>query len=318
MPRSIGANNRVYGKKESAYGTAPGGNFIQLPFYSFSLDTEQGRTAPTVIGVGTTRDPAAPNLDVVNVTGDAVVPVDLINIGHWLSILFGAPVTTGAGPDYTHTFKSGAATMPSWALEQAFPDVPQFFMQTGVRANTLQMNFSPSGEARATIGLVGQGTTLAGTTAAGTPTQATFTAFNQFQASIKRDGSPIGNVTEGSLNFSNNVEQVRTIRGDGKIEGADPGITNGAGSIRVRFADTTLLTAATGNTPVALELGYTISASRSLLITLHEVYLPRAKIATETTGGVSADFPFQASVNLVAGCMLTAVLKNQSAGATYS
>jgi hypothetical protein len=52
------------------------------------------------------------------------VPVDVINIGHWLRLLLGAPTTTGTTPNYTHSFGSGAATLPSQAIEVGYPDVP--------------------------------------------------------------------------------------------------------------------------------------------------------------------------------------------------
>jgi hypothetical protein len=62
------------------------------------------------------------------------VPVDLINIGHWLRLLLGAPTTTGS-TNFIHTFGSGAASLPSNAMEIGYPDVPSFDVCTGVRAD---------------------------------------------------------------------------------------------------------------------------------------------------------------------------------------
>ncbi|MGK7870910.1 hypothetical protein [Falsiroseomonas sp. E2-1-a20] len=70
------------------------------------------------------------------------MPVDLINIGHWLRLLLGAPTTTGT-TNYIHTFGSGAAWLPSNAMEIGYPDVPSFAVCTGVRADTLERTSLP-------------------------------------------------------------------------------------------------------------------------------------------------------------------------------
>lgn len=315
MARAIGANSKLYGKVETTYGTAATGNYNQLPFYSFDLGSSQPLITPTVIGVGANRDPAAPIKDVLSVEGNAVVPVDLVNIGHWLKLMFGAPTTTGS-TDFTHTYKSGG-TLPSYSFEIAMPDVPEYPLAVGVRGGTLALDFSPSGEARATIGLIGQGETRPTTSGAGTPITQTFSPFGQFQGSIKRNGTSIASVVAATLNYSNNLEAVRTIRSDGKIEGADPGITNVSGEIRVRYADTTLMGDALAGTSISLELGYTISATKSLLLTVPECYLPKPKTGVAGPAGVEASFEFQGAYNSGQAAALVAVLKNQSAGTVY-
>ena len=135
--------------------------------------------------------------------------------------------------------------------------------------------FTRSGLAAATISAIAQGETRFGTTQGGTPTSLTFSRISQFQGSIKRAGSPVGNLTGGSVTYSNNLEKIETIRDDGLIEGADPTIAALTGRIDVRFADTTLIDLAADGTPVALEFAYTLSAQAKLVLTAHEVYLPK-------------------------------------------
>jgi hypothetical protein len=154
---------------ETIYGTPPSGNWRRMPFLSINLGAELPLLDNDVIGVGTNRDPGAPFLDTVTVRGQAVVPVDLANIGHWLRLLFGAPTTTGTNPNFTHTFGSGAASLPSNSIEIAYPDVPSYDVCTGVRADALEIDFSPTGPATATIGLMGQGSTRSSTSSAGAP-----------------------------------------------------------------------------------------------------------------------------------------------------
>ena len=317
MARAIGANCALLMIPEATYGTAPSGDWRRMPFLSCDLGAEQPLLDADVIGLGGNRDAAAPFLDTVTVSGSAVVPVDLNNIGHWLRLLLGAPVTTGT-TNFTHSFGSGAAALPSNAIEVGYPDVPSYDLVTGVRADTLEIDFSPTGPATASFGLIGQGSVRTGASAGGTPTTAAYTAFNKAQGSISRAGAPLAQVTGAKLTHSNGIETVRTIRADRKIEGADPGIARATGQITVRFASTTLLTQAQDAAPAEFAFAYTIDANRSLTFTLHEVYLSLAKTPIEGPGGVEAVFDFRAAFNATAARMMTVALRNQQAAANYA
>jgi hypothetical protein len=318
MPRAIGANCRLLMIPEATYGTAPAGDWLRMPFLSCDLGAEQPLLDADVIGVGSNRDPAAPFLDTVTVAGQAVVPVDLINIGHWLRLLLGPPTSTGTSPNFIHSFGSGAAALPSNSIEIGYPDVPNYDLCTGVRADTLEIDFSPTGPATATFGLMGQGSTRGASSSGGTPTSAAYTAFNKAQGAISRNGSALAQVTGARLTYANGMEMVRTIRADRKVEGVDPGIARATGQITARFADTTLLTQAQNNVPAEFAFSYAIDANRSLTFMLHEVYLALAKTPIEGPAGVEASFDFRAAFNATATRMMTAVLKNQQAGTEYA
>jgi hypothetical protein len=60
----------------------------------------------------------------------------------------------------------------------------------------------------------------------------------------------------------------------------------------VRFADTTLVDLAAGGTPVDLEFGYALSAQAKLVLTAHEVYLPKTKLAVEGRGRCAGKLRF--------------------------
>jgi hypothetical protein len=318
MPRAIGANCRLLMIPEATYGTAPAGDWLRMPFLSCDLGAEQPLLDADVIGVGSSRDPAAPFLDTVTVQGLAVGPVDLVNIRLWLRLLLGAPSTTGTSPNFIHSFASGAAALPSNSIEIGYPDVPSYDLCTGVRADTLEIDFSPTGPATATFGLMGQGSTRGASSSGGTPTSATYTAFNKAQGAISRNGAALAQVTGARLTYANGMEMVRTIRADRKVEGVDPGVARATGQITARFADTTLLTQAQNNAAAEFAFSYTIDANRSLTFTLHEVYLALAKTPVEGPGGVEASFEFRAAFNATATRMMTAVLKNQLAGTEYT
>lgn len=310
MARAYGANLDVRAQFETTYGTPPGGNWISLPIVSTTLGAEQPLIANAVLGLG--REPVDPLHDVIRDEGDVVVPLDVRNFGHWLTLLLGHPLTTGSDP-YVHTFTSGAAVLPSLSLQIGMPEVPKYFVHSGLVANTLQLRFQRSGRADATFGCIAQGEAQFNTAQGGTPTRAALGFYSQFQGSIQLNGAELANVTQATLSFSNNMEKVEVIRADGKIAGADPALVAVSGQIDVRFADDSLLTAATSGTPVALELAYTIDADTAVIFTIPRVFLPKPKLPVQGPGGIQASFQWQAARATVGGHALTVTLKNDVA-----
>ena len=307
MARAYGANASLLAAFEPTYGTTPTGDFGKIPFVSTTLGSEQGLIANDLIGLG--RDPSAPIRDVIKVEGDIVIPIDLRNIGMWLKALLGSPVSLG-DTAHTHTFVSGNSGLPSLSLETGLPDIPAYFLASGVMANSLQVKFARSGAADATLGLIAQGEVKRTASADVTPTTLPITRFNQYQGSIKKNGQALGNVVAAQLTYSNNLARIETIRSDGKIEGADPTVASLTGNLEVRFADTELIDAATNNTPLELTFSYVIDATKSLTFIAHEVYLPKPKLSISGPGGIQATFDWQAAKNTVAGHMLTVQLVN--------
>ncbi|MBF0153257.1 MAG: hypothetical protein HQL64_05905 [Magnetococcales bacterium] len=314
MARAYGANATLLLKRETTYGVQPAGNFVKMPFNKCSLGSEQGLIDDPVLGQG--RDPLAPLRDVINDAGEIVIPVDPRYLGIWLTGIFGDPITTGTGP-YTHAFGSGAADIPSYCIEVGFSQVPAFFMHKGVKFDSIALEFQRSGAAAATVHAIAQGETRNSSSQGGTPTALTFNRISQFQGSIKKGGSLLANLTAGSITYSNNLEKIEAIRDDGLIDGADPTIASLTGKIDVRFADTTLIDAATDGTPVDLAFAYTIDSGNKVTFTAHEVYLPKPKLAVEGPGGVQASFDFQGARSTAAGRMLTVTLINDLNGTEY-
>jgi hypothetical protein len=310
MARARGANAILAAAFETVYGTPPAGGYKKLPFVSSALGEEQKLIESDLLGLG--REPLPPSKDVASNEGDVVVPVDLRNFGYWLKLLLGAPTTTGTGP-YTHTFVSGALALPSMAIEIGLPDVPSYGMNFGVRANSMTIQMQRSGLLNATMGLIAQGETRSASSGAGTPAEAAIERFGQGQGAIKRNGVALGNVVSAELTYSNNLDKVETIRPDGRIEDADPAMVAATGNVVVRFANTTLLDQALDGTACELSFGWEIDANRSLLFTLHEVYLPRPKLPVSGPGGIQATFAFQAAKDPSLNKTMTAVLVNDVA-----
>lgn len=222
---------------------------------------------------------------------------------------------TGGGTE--HVFSSGHASLPSYATEVGMPNVPAYFMHTGVMINSLALDFQRSGAASATINAIAQAENRTNASQAGTPQSLTFNRISQFQGAISSGGTPLGNLTSGSVTYSNNLERIETIRDDGLIDGADPTIAALTGTIEVRFADTTLIDQASSGTHVDLSFSYTLNAGMKLTLVAHEVYLPKPKLAIDGPSGVQARFDFQGAFNEAEGKMMTISLLNDLDGTQY-
>jgi hypothetical protein len=311
MARARGANAVMAAAFETTYGTAPVSGFKKLPFVSSALGDEQNLIASDLLGYG--REPLPPSRDVVNNDGDAVVPVDLRNFGYWLKLLMGAPTSVDNSGVITHTFVSGALTLPSMAIEIGMPEVPSYGMNVGVRANTMKIQLQRSGLLNATMSLIAQGETKAGVSAAGAPSEAAIERFSQFMGEIKRNGTALGHIVSAELSYMNNLDKVEVIRPDGRIEDADPAMVAITGSVNVRFADTVLLDQATSGDPCELSFGWAIDADKSLLFTVHSAFLPKPKTPIQGPGGIQAAFAWQAAKDPTLLKTCTVVLVNDVA-----
>jgi hypothetical protein len=307
MARAQGARSQLALAFESVYGTAPVSGFTKMPFATSSLGSEQPLLNSEILGYG--RDPLAPIKDAVSADGDISVPIDAAGFGFWLKAAFGAPTTTGAGP-YTHEFVSGNWSLPSMSIEVGLPEVPHFGMFSGVMVDQLSWTMQRSGLLTATVGLIAQGEVVDTSSNAGTLASIDLVRFGHFNGTVKREGVSLGNVVSTQINYANNLDRIETIRADGKIDGADPGMAMMTGNIEVRFADSTLLTQATNGDPCELEFAYALGSGESLTVTVHAVYLPKPRIEVGGPQGVQATFDWQAAKAASPARMCTVELVN--------
>ena len=127
--------------------------------------------------------PTTPN-HLMPAVAQRAVPEALIQ---QLKALFGEPTSVGTGV-VTHTFASGKPSLPSLTLETGLPDIPAWFVASGVMVNSLQVGFARSGAANATVGLVAQGEVRRTATLDDTPASRDLQRFNQFQGQVLREG----------------------------------------------------------------------------------------------------------------------------------
>ena len=120
----------------------------------------------------------------------------------------------------------------------------------------------------------------------------------------------MANIVSANATYSNNLEKIETIRNDGKVEAIDLGVASLSGSISARYGDNELLDKARAGTPVDVELGYQLSDNLKLVITCHEVYLPKPKRSIDGPGGIECSYDFQGAKDQTLGKMMTVTLVN--------
>lgn len=311
MPRALGSNAKAFGAFEQIPGTPPaaGGTWFGLPFVSHNLGETRPLLPSDLLGQG--REMQDPTPDVATNDGDFVVPVDVRNIGRWLKLAFGAPVDApGQNGEEVHTFTSGAAVLPSMAIEVGAPEVPAFSTHRGCRLNQLKITQARSGLLNATCSMIAIGETpIAGVSAANPGAVAAFpvTRFPNATGYVMKDGAQLGSVVGSDITVSNNLEKVETIQPDGRIEDSDPGMVDVSGSVTVRFKDIVLYQAATAGTPIELDLGWA-TGPHGLVFKMPRVFLPAVKRPVTGPKGIQAQFNY--SVSGASAAAVTAVLTN--------
>lgn len=317
MNRALGWDGELLVKEETTYGmAAAAGGYFQLPFNSHDLDsTSQLIDSPEL---GTGRDMDTPVRGAVDVGGDVAFLARVENIGFWLKMLLGAPVTTGSSPNFIHTFTSHKETIPSFTAELGYSKVPRYVQLTGCMVNSMQWNMERTGNVAPVVSIIGQGISENAATQSGTggdaPTRLAGTRFGTFQGSVKSGGTALGIIESVDFTMSNGLEPVEVIQSNGFIGGIDLGKFGVSGTMVARYENQTLLDAASGNTDISLEFEYEIDSNTGLVITLGKVRLPKVKRSVEGPGGVSVSFEFMAhSTKASMERLLTAVLKNQRA-----
>jgi hypothetical protein len=309
---AMGAPARFYWLEETTEGTAPGGNWQQFPAFSLSIGAPTGLQSDSLLSANARRNAADPYQSVARVEGSARVPLDTFHFARWLRLLMGSPTTSGS-TNFTHVWKSGGNTLPSRAIEKAYPTISRFEVATGVRANTMEVEIGPDGAAVANIGLMCLAEALAGTTAAGTPVVTSFTRFHRTQGSISRAGSALAGITGGTIRYSNGMQAVPTIGSGLGIGGIDFGEVTGGGNITARFASHDLESAARALTAASITYTLTINANLSIEFHYPRCFLEPTSAAIEGPGGITRSYNFIAADDSSDASLLRVTLKNQTA-----
>lgn len=313
MAQARGYMGQLVADFESTFGTSPGTKKGKiLTFNTMEVVGKQNLIDPgTITGTRNSVEPGKGNL---SVDGSISVPLDLTAIGYWLKGVFGAPTTTGAGPDYTHVFKIGN-TQPSMVLEKGFTDIAQYMRYNGCKISTFKLPFGGDGEAVVSMDIMGATEAIGSTVYDAAATAVTMTRLNNFQASIKEGGTTLAIVQSGDFTLNMGLDGNQYVLGTNGTRGDIPeGIINVTGTLKTLFTDATLLNKGINNTITSLELTYTIAANQSLTFTFPEVLFERTSPPISGPVGVVCDMSWRAFYKTDSNKSAVMVtLKNQTA-----
>lgn len=226
-----------------------------------------------------------------------------------------APVSQSATGTNTVTFPGKITLAPttghtndSFSVEQWYSDITQSEVYSGNRLNTMAINLPATGMATIDLAFLGKDLVaradLSGSPAAtvqysssssAATTSGLLTAVNGV---LVVNGTPVGNVTGMTINYSGNASNVAVV-GSNYSPDVFMGRINVTGQVQVLFQDATMrdlfLNEGTATIIVALAVDST-ATTEFMTITL-----PRCKFggATKNDGetGLSLTMPFQALLN---------------------
>ncbi len=296
---------------------APADSYVAIPFYSHTLNRNQKLEQDDVLGEGRGRNPGDSTDGLVDHGGDLVVPFDLGNAGLWLRGLLGEPATTNNAGDYTHIFKSGAASLPAHTIEIKHKD-DDYAQHIGMMVDKLSVAMAREGGYRKlTASLKGRTETSPSPTAsAAGAIGAALTASKlvAVRGALKIDNVKVGEIISADAALANNLEAYAELD-DGFVAGYDLGTFGFTGSLTARFLTRDMYERANAGTAFALELSWTLAANKSLAIRSGVTKLEKSAKPVSGPGGMQQQYNFvaQHDPNEVDKAMVVATLKNQIA-----
>ncbi|MDQ1079696.1 phage tail tube protein [Pseudoroseomonas cervicalis] len=297
---------------QTAWGAQPVDGYMQLPVLSFTPGVTQPFSAVELLGQG--RDGGRMIRGLLSAEPTLTVPADCDALGHWTTLMYGAPTTTGT-TDRTHVWASGKSNLPLAALERGLLPIADYATFLNLRANSMELRFRPGEVVQSvSVGLMGSAVISDDESIDATPTVEEPPPSVGWQGRALNGADELANITEATLTLRNNLEGIRAMNSGGPgLYASAPALTDALGSITVRASDRTILDLSRSGAPLDLRLGYRESATRSVEWRLERAKLELTEPPLEGRNGVSATFAFVTEKG-PSGAKVQVTMKNQRAG----
>jgi hypothetical protein len=273
-------------------------------FTECSLAASQNLVQPNTISADRSR--AIPGAGNVDVSGNLNVELAPQHVGFYLRHCLGAPVTTGAGAPYTHTFRPkalpvGLLVEKDWIGAGITGKTEQFL---GCRVVSATIDVPQEGAATLQMQLNGAKYTVGSAPVDGTLGDTGHTGWFAPNAAVSIGGSASTKVKSAQITINNNLETGRyTLGTSGERYDLPEGFADISGSITV-LVDTDLFSAfidkAVARTDTALAITLTHGAgtgasagNEKLTITLDHALIELATPAISSPGGTELSLTFQ-------------------------
>jgi hypothetical protein len=310
---------RLHQAFQSSFDTAAPSGFRALEYYSSNLRETQPLEADPFLGTSPQNDldQRAPGPAVTTHGGTIEVPMDLTQLGWWLRMAFGAPVTTGSNPNYVHTYTSGAATLPTSTFEvRGLSNDWRGHIGCAVTGLAFDMG-NGSGRQRARLTFAGRNEAYNTATIAGTP--AAVPAADRLDRTMGRvylDNVQIGSLIAADFEYQPGVVMERYLTTLPYASAAARNeFASASGSLRVRYNAQALDLLGRNKTDVRLDFELIRAANRNLFITAQTCRLEPAGVAISGPGAMEQTLRWRAHV-ASGSPMLQVVLSNSLAAYT--
>lgn len=209
---ALGREGHIGVSRQSSFGTAFTGSAYYVPFVSETLTLAKGQIEPE--NILARYDPALTIEGLNTVEGDIAVEMNPIAIGTFLRAFTGADTTTLVDSVVRHKFlpvqtlfdDKGNALNP-YTIE-VYRGVGQSFFYNSAIANRLEIAVEPGEITRATVGWIGQTSSLA---AKSTPTFPAGDPWTWDQASVSMAGVAFQEYEAVTMTFENQLEGVPVL-----------------------------------------------------------------------------------------------------------
>lgn len=149
---------------EDSFGTLnSSADYFSIPIISSTVVVSQNLTDTNEFDG--TYVQGAPIADNISVAGDITLRVRPKSAAQFLKWLYGAPVTTGTGPDYTHTYTAGSTVAKSFQMEVDFDDITQIQYTKGLVITGITANLQTEGQYEFVVSVIGKSQTMETSTA---------------------------------------------------------------------------------------------------------------------------------------------------------